>query len=160
MGITGLLPFLKKSTRLASVREFSGGTVAVDAYSWLHKGAFACADRLARGEPTDVYVQYCLRYVNMLLTHSVKPVLVFDGKNLPSKADTESKRRENRKKYRALAADHLRAGRDKEARECFQRCVDVTPAMARELIKACRARGVDCVVSWDRETGWQICELV
>ncbi|KAF0308683.1 Exonuclease 1 [Amphibalanus amphitrite] len=147
MGITGLLPFLKKSTRPASVREFSGGTAAVDAYSWLHKGAFACADRLVRGEPTDVYVHYCLKYVNMLLAHGLKPVLVFDGRNLPSKADTEAKRREGRKKYRALAADHLRAGRDREARECFQRCVDVTPAMARELIKACRARGVDCVVA-------------
>ncbi|XP_037087909.1 exonuclease 1-like [Pollicipes pollicipes] len=147
MGISGLLPFLKRSTRPASVREFSGGTVAVDAYSWLHKGAFACADRLAQGQPTDVYVRYCLKYINLLLSHGVKPILVFDGCHLPSKQSTETKRREERRKHRALAADHLRAGRDREARDCFQRCVDVTPAMALQVIKACRSRGVDCVVA-------------
>ena len=32
----------------------------------------------------------------MLLHHSIKPVLVFDGRNLPSKAGTEKKRRSKR----------------------------------------------------------------
>ena len=39
----------------------------------------------------------------------------------------------------------LREGRDREARECFQRCVDVTPEMARQVIEACRARNVDII---------------
>jgi len=41
------------------------------------------------------------------------------------------KREENRKN----AKEFLRKGMKKEAWECFTRCVDVTPAMARELIK-------------------------
>ena len=53
MGISGLLPFLKKSSVNTNVREFSGCTVAVDAYCWLHKGAFSCADKLVKGEKTD-----------------------------------------------------------------------------------------------------------
>ena len=52
MGIQGLLPFLKKCTRPANLSEFKGKTVAVDAYCWLHKGAFSCADKLVKGEPT------------------------------------------------------------------------------------------------------------
>lgn len=58
MGITGLLPFLEKSkvSRPANIKEFKGCTVAADAYCWLHKGAFSCADKLARGEQTDMYV--------------------------------------------------------------------------------------------------------
>lgn len=58
MGITGLLPLLEKGkvSRPANLNEFKGCTVAADAYCWLHKGAFACADKLARGEPTDMYV--------------------------------------------------------------------------------------------------------
>ena len=32
----------------------------------------------------------------MLLHHNIKPVLVFDGRNLPSKAGTEKKRRSKR----------------------------------------------------------------
>jgi len=58
MGITGLLPFLEKRkvSRPCSIKEFAGCTVAADAYCWLHKGAFACADKLAKGEPTDMLV--------------------------------------------------------------------------------------------------------
>ena len=56
MGITGLLPFLEKAkvSRPANIKEFKGCTVAADAYCWLHKGAFSCADKLARGEQTDM----------------------------------------------------------------------------------------------------------
>ena len=41
----------------------------------------------------------------------------------------------------------LREGRAKEAGECFRRCVDITPAMAREVIQACQERNVDCIVA-------------
>lgn len=40
------------------------------------------------------YVTYCMKYVNMLLSHDIKPILVFDGQPLPSKLGTELKRRE------------------------------------------------------------------
>ena len=33
--------------------EYKGQVVAVDTYCWLHKGAVACAEKLAKGEPTD-----------------------------------------------------------------------------------------------------------
>jgi exonuclease-1 len=53
MGISGLLPFLKKSSVNCHVRQFRGKTVAIDGYCWLHKGAFSCADKLVKGEKTD-----------------------------------------------------------------------------------------------------------
>lgn len=40
------------------------------------------------------YVLYCARYINMLLKHDIKPILVFDGRRLPAKEQTEIKRRE------------------------------------------------------------------
>ena len=40
------------------------------------------------------YVRYCLKYVNMLRSLGIKPVLVFDGRNLPAKASVEESRRE------------------------------------------------------------------
>jgi exonuclease-1 len=55
MGIQGLLPFLKDIHEHISVSEYSGQTVAVDAYCWLHKGAYGCALQLAQGTKTDVY---------------------------------------------------------------------------------------------------------
>jgi exonuclease-1 len=83
-----------------------------------------------------------MKYLDMLLHFNVKPILVFDGRNLPSKSETEKKRRENRVKYRKMALDYLREGKLREARECFQRCIDITPAMARDVIEACRSRNI------------------
>jgi len=99
------------------------------------------------GQQTDGYISYVMKYLDMLIRHDIKPVLVFDGRNLPSKAGTEAKRRENRAKNRQMARDYLKEGLRREARECFQRCVDVTPAMARQVIAACQERNVDCLVA-------------
>lgn len=49
MGIQGLLPALKSIQNTRHLSEFSGQTIAVDAYVWLHKGVFTCATELATG---------------------------------------------------------------------------------------------------------------
>ncbi|WAR18359.1 EXO1-like protein [Mya arenaria] len=90
-----------------NVSQFAGCTVAIDAYCWLHKGAFSCAEKLALGEKTD------------------------------------QKREINRKK----AAQFLREGKRAEARECLQRCIDISPEMALQLMNTCRNNSVDCIVA-------------
>ena len=52
MGISGLLPALKKIQVSKHLSEFAGQTLAVDAYVWLHKGVYACAGQLATGKKT------------------------------------------------------------------------------------------------------------
>ncbi|NXN20034.1 EXO1 Exonuclease, partial [Indicator maculatus] len=147
MGIQGLLQFLKEAAEPSHVKKYKGQTVAVDTYCWLHKGAYACAEKLARGEPTDVYVVFCMKLVDMLLSFGIKPVLVFDGCTLPSKKEVEKARREKRQASLLKGKQLLQEGKLSEARECFGRSVNVTHVMAREVIKAARARGVDCIVA-------------
>ncbi|KAH8377787.1 hypothetical protein KR093_007131 [Drosophila rubida] len=147
MGITGLIPFLEKASVKVHLKNLRGSTVAVDTYCWLHKGVFGCAEKLARGEETDIYIQYCLKYVQMLLSYDIKPILVFDGQHLPAKALTEQRRRESRQQSKKRAAELLRLGRTEEARSQLRRCVDVTHEMALRLIKECRDRHVDCIVA-------------
>ncbi len=68
MGIQGLLPLLSPIHTLSHLSQLKGQTVGgeiklssfcklshrlqVDAYVWLHKGAFGCAMELAQGIPT------------------------------------------------------------------------------------------------------------
>ena len=52
MGIAGLLPLLKPIQVRKNLSEYSGQTIAVDAYVWLHKGAYGCATELATGKNT------------------------------------------------------------------------------------------------------------
>ncbi|XP_076848220.1 exonuclease 1 [Brachyhypopomus gauderio] len=147
MGIQGLLQFLRDASEPVHVKRYRGQAVAVDTYCWLHKGAFSCADKLAKGEPTDQYVNFCMKFVDMLLSFGVKPILVFDGRNLPSKQEVEKTRRERRQANLQKGKQLLREGKLTEARECFNRSVNVTPAMAHEVIKVARTRGVDCLVA-------------
>ncbi|XP_073783251.1 exonuclease 1 isoform X1 [Danio rerio] len=147
MGIQGLLQFIKDASEPMHVKKYRGQTVAVDTYCWLHKGAFSCAEKLAKGEPTDQYVSYCMKFVDMLLSFGVKPILVFDGRNLPSKQEVEKSRRERRQANLQKGKQLLREGKITEARECFTRSVNITPSMAHDVIRAARTRGVDCVVA-------------
>ncbi|XP_027743104.1 exonuclease 1 isoform X3 [Empidonax traillii] len=147
MGIQGLLQFIKEAAEPSHVKKYKGLAVAVDTYCWLHKGAYACAEKLARGEPTDLYVAFCMKLVEMLLSFGIKPILVFDGCTLPSKKEVEKARREKRQASLLKGKQLLQEGKLSEARECFGRSVNITHAMAHEVIKAARARGVDCIVA-------------
>lgn len=147
MGISGLLPFLENSSRPVNISQFRGCTAAVDSYCWLHKGAFGCSEKLARGEDTNGFVLYCLKYIRILQNAGVRPIMVFDGQHLPAKRETEEKRREQRRIARKRAAELLRLDRANEARNYLKQCIDVTHEMALALIKECRQMGVDCIVA-------------
>lgn len=147
MGVQGLLPFLEKATKPCHISEFRGQVVAIDTYCWLHKGASSCAFELASGNNTNLLVQYCLRYIRLLQSYDIKPILVFDGKNLPAKAETESKRRESRNRAKQRASELLKLGRTEEARVYLRQCVNITPEMAVDVIKECQKLQIDCIVA-------------
>lgn len=54
MGIQGLLPLLKPIHKQVSMSEFSGQTVGIDTYCWLHKGAYGCAMDIVEGKKTKM----------------------------------------------------------------------------------------------------------
>jgi len=65
MGIQGLLPLLRSIQVTTHIKEYAGKVVGVDAYVWLHRGAFACAYDLVLGNPTTKYFPSQL---NLLIT--------------------------------------------------------------------------------------------
>ena len=83
----------------------------------------------------------------MLLFFGVTPYLVFDGDNLPSKAGTEQDRLRRRQESKALGLELQRKGRLPEAYQEFQKAVDVTPYMARQLIEELKQMNIQYVVA-------------
>ena len=71
MGIIGLLPALKSITRRRNIREFSGETVAIDGYCWLHQAAYTCAMDLALGRGTAKLIAYCQKKLQILLYYNI-----------------------------------------------------------------------------------------
>ncbi|XP_072951947.1 exonuclease 1 isoform X1 [Typha angustifolia] len=147
MGIQGLLPQLKSIMAPIHVEELKGQTVAVDTYSWLHKGALSCSAHLCKGLPTSKHIGYCMHRVNLLRYHGVRPLLVFDGGLLPIKMDQETKRARMRKENLERAMEHEAAGNSTAAFECYQKAVDISPSIAFELIRVLKQEKVDFIVA-------------
>ncbi|KAF9873499.1 exo1 protein [Colletotrichum karsti] len=143
----GLLPLLKSIHRPTELKKFAGETLGVDAYGWLHRGAIACAADLAQGKPTRKYVDFAMHRVRMLRHFGVKPYLVFDGDYLPSKAATEGSREKRRENSKKLAMELVKAGKSSQAQLEFQKAIDVTPEMARNLIDELKKMDVSYVVA-------------
>ncbi|KAK4685930.1 exonuclease 1, partial [Tremellales sp. Uapishka_1] len=158
MGISGLLPALKDITVNGNIADFKGKTLAVDAYVWLHKGAFGCAEDIVKGKKTTRFVDYAMHRVRMLRHFGITPYIVFDGGPLPAKKGTEVSRAASRAEYLERARAYEGQGRGKEARDCYTKCLDITPEMAYQLIKALRAENVQYVVA-PYEADAQLCFL-
>lgn len=83
----------------------------------------------------------------MLKSHGVRPYVVFDGGYLPMKAGTEAERHERRQKKLIEARKLFNGGNRKAAFEMFQQCVDITPKIALEFIKALKEANIPYVVA-------------
>nr|XP_009604428.1 exonuclease 1 isoform X1 [Nicotiana tomentosiformis]XP_033512784.1 exonuclease 1 isoform X1 [Nicotiana tomentosiformis] len=147
MGIQGLLPLLKSIMLPINIKELKGCSVAVDTYSWLHKGAFSCSKELCKGIPTTKHIDYCMHRVNLLRHYGVKPILVFDGGPLPMKNDQENKRARSRKENLSRAIEHEANGNMTAAYECYQKAVDISPSVAHDLIQVLKRENVCYIVA-------------
>lgn len=83
----------------------------------------------------------------MLIHFGVVPYLVFDGDYLPSKSVTEVERASKREESRKLGLELHRLGKISQSQNEFQKAVDVTPEMARQLIEELKKHGVQYVVA-------------
>ena len=154
MGIKGLPEVLRPWLKLVQVGKYAGKRAAVDAYSWLHKGAYSCALELGtnnrwwiRQRRDAPYVRYCIHRAQMLRHYGITPVIVFDGDRLPAKGGEEKERRERRAECMRKGHERL-AARDRDgATFMFAQGLDITPAMAHELIAALKREGFEFIVA-------------
>ena len=107
----------------------------------------ACAVELALGKPTRRHIDYSMHRVRMLLHFGVIPYLVFDGDYLPSKSRIEVDRAKKRQESKQRGMELYRTSKPAQAYQEFQKAIDVTPEMARQLIEELKGIGVQYVVA-------------
>ena len=147
MGINGLLPLLKPATNKTHISALRGKRVAIDGYSWLHKGAYCCSRELCMDEPTDRFVHYFMQRLQTVINCGLVPTVVFDGANLPMKKMEEDTRRIARKQNLERALAQMRDGNTAAAEECFQRAVNIKPCHAKQVVDALKRKGIKYVVA-------------
>ncbi|XP_068638272.1 exonuclease 1-like [Aristolochia californica] len=150
MGIQCLLRFMKPFIQPVHIGKYSGKRVGIDAYSWLHKGAYSCSMELYLDPTSDAssrYLRYFMHRINLLRHYQVIPVVVFDGGNIPCKSATEAERQKKRDDNLALAKAKLEDGDVNAATELFQRAISITPSMAYRLIQILQSEEVEFIVA-------------
>ena len=147
MGIQGLLPQLKSIQNPVSLVRYEGQTLGIDGYAWLHRAACCCAYELVTGQPTAKYLQFFIRKISMLKSFKIEPFFIFDGDAIGVKKDTEVKRREKRAENKSIAEKLWKLGERSNAMDYFQKCVDVTPEMAKCIIDYCKTNRIQYIVA-------------
>lgn len=148
MGISGLLPQLKPIQQPVTLQRYQGNTLAIDGYAWLHRAAHSCAMELSMNQPTSKYLNFFIKRLDMLrLKYNIVPYLVFDGDSLNVKKETELKRKNKRVEYEKLAQDLWRSGDKRKSYEYFQKCVNITPNMAKCIIDYCKLENIPYIVA-------------
>ncbi|EYC36416.1 hypothetical protein Y032_0898g2933 [Ancylostoma ceylanicum] len=148
MGIQNLLPFVKKACRQGNVSEFAGCSVAVDVSCLLHRGLFGCMESVAQGKKTTFYIHYVSKHIKALLDLGCHVVMVFDGRPLPAKKNTNDERRQRRAENVKAAELLLSEGKINEAVDKFKRATSITPEVVESTIEHFRTyKNVDVLVS-------------
>ncbi|KAH0864110.1 hypothetical protein HID58_081321 [Brassica napus] len=152
MGIKDLLRFMKPYILPIHIQKYAGTRVGIDAYSWLHKGAYSCSMELCLdtdGKKKLRYIDYFMHRISLLQHYEITPVVVLDGGHMPCKAATgdERQRQVKRKANFDAAMVKLKEGNVKAAVEFFQRAVSVTSSMAHQLIQVLKSENVEFIVA-------------
>ena len=147
MGINGLLQILKPITDNINIRQYANQKVAIDAYVWLHRGAYQCSRELVMQLHTTKYIDFCVKRIQLLIDNNVTPIMVFDGSRLPAKLSTEQSRATSKYKNKQMALILWNEGNKNEAMKYFQKAVNVTTKMAYELIKKCQELNIEYIVA-------------
>ena len=79
MGIQGLLPLLKSIMVPFHIKDLEGCSVAIDTYSWLHKGALSCSTELCKGLPTSRSLSHSRSLSFPLYLINAQPMNIIGG---------------------------------------------------------------------------------
>ena len=102
---------------------------------WLHRSAYSCSAELVCGKETTKDLKFLLRFVKLLQLYELKPIVVFDGAELPAKAAENASRNESRRSNKQRAMQLQAQGKHEEAQDYFRRAVRVTDRMIRNFMR-------------------------
>jgi 5''-3'' exonuclease (including N-terminal domain of PolI) len=147
MGIDGLLSFLKPTIKYGHISNFANKTAAVDVMAWLYRGAYSCALELATKQPTNNYLIFVYKMIQLLKKWNVKPILCIDGRYLVAKERTNEFRAKKKVYEKEKGLKLFNEGHIEEAKKTFTRSIKITKKMIYRLIDMLRAMNVDYLIA-------------
>jgi exonuclease-1 len=141
MGINGLFAHLSPLLRPINLKNAVGLTVAIDGHVWLHRAAFVDAVASSGGRVTLAHVRYFSNRAKLLMNLGIKPLIVFDGNELPAKSLIDDGRYQRRSASLARAIGLRDCGNMRSADDHFAQSADVSHDFVHEIVNALRSEG-------------------
>jgi exonuclease-1 len=88
-----------------------------------------------------------MKRVQMLIDNGIKPLIVFDGSELPAKIGTNEKRRQIRKENLAKAEELDKRGLESEADFHYKLAIDISPDVLLPVFKMLKKKNIDFIVA-------------
>ena len=147
MGIPRLLPFLRSISRPRHLCEYKGSVAGIDGHVWLHRSIYTDAENFASGFDVNSHVRYFVRRIRKIVTSGIRPVVVFDGADLPAKRTTHRNRSSNRAVSMGRAVALRETGLCSESYNEFAKATDLRFGLVRDIMEALREEGIEAVVA-------------
>ena len=148
MGIQGLLKVFSSVQTDKHLNDYKNQTIAVDTYCWIHKAIYLTAQALMTNSDPSSFIPIVLSYIESLLTYRIKPIMIFDGGKLLSKAGEETCRENTRYLKQMKALELLNSGDCEAAYKKYAESVDVSPDLAYLLLKVIKSKyQLTCIIS-------------
>ncbi|KAH0789742.1 exonuclease 1 [Histomonas meleagridis] len=147
MGIQGLLPAVRDATEITNISRFTGKKAGIDGFVWLHRGCLSCGRELAKGLHTTKYISYFMKRIQILIDNRVRPLVVFDGNDLPAKKYTNEKRRQKRAEHNKLAEEFEKRGLKAEADFHYSKSIEITPDVLHPLLTTLKKHNIEFIVA-------------
>ena len=91
--------------------------------------------------------KFVRKRLELLKENGVNSICVFDGNRLPSKKDTNDKRRGTREEAKRKGIKALEDGQTGKAYQFFCQAIHITPTINESVRKLCKAMGFQVIVA-------------
>ena len=128
------------------ISSFSGKTIGIDGYCWLHKSLYAGNKDIVLNDKSYSYIYYLKNKVKLLVNAGIIPILIFDGNKIPIKGKEEIIREYKRSELRNKGIDMLEYDKNK-AMDILIQSIDVTPEMVHRFVLLLNEMGIEYIVA-------------
>jgi exonuclease-1 len=148
MGINDLLNIYKPLLTQEHISILKKKTCAIDIMVWLYKGVYASLNnQKEQNEKNDIYLNYPLKMISLLLSFDIKCICVFDGKILKAKQKEITNRNLYKETSKKLAEKLEKEGKEEESKKIFNRTLKTKSRMINSLIEILKKLNQKVIIS-------------
>jgi len=148
MGINDLLNLYKPLLTQEHISILKNKTCAIDIMVWLYKGVYASLNnQKEQNEKNDIYLNYPLKMISLLLSFDIKCICVFDGKILKAKQKEITNRNLYKETSKKLAEKLEKEGKEEESKKIFNRTLKTKSRMINSLIEILKKLNQKVIIS-------------